>query len=118
MQFFLLLAFIIAVLFVIITFQNPGDISLIFMNREISAPTALMLAIPFAAGLISGLFLFVPLWWKKSKLARANKKRVHELEEEITKIQEQIEEVNPSTDEETPEEEDKQEDSKGPGDIF
>ncbi|UCH46161.1 MAG: LapA family protein [Nitrospiraceae bacterium] len=117
MQLFLFLAFVIAVLFVIIAFQNPGDISLIFVNREMSAPTALMLAVPFAAGLIAGLFLFVPLWWKKSKLARANKKRVMELEEEITKIQDQIEEVKPA-DEETPEEEENQENSKGPGDIF
>ena len=43
MQFFLFLAFVIAVLFVIIAFQNPGDISLIFVNREMSAPTALIL---------------------------------------------------------------------------
>ena len=77
-----------------------------------------MLAIPFAAGLIAGIFLLVPLWWKKSKLARTNKKRVQELEEEITNIQEQIEEVKPPSDEETPEEEENQEETKGPGDIF
>jgi len=82
MQFFLLLAFVIAVLLVVITFQNPEEISIKFVNWTFSEPLALALAIPFAAGLLAGLFLFIPLWWRKAKLARSQKKRIKELESE------------------------------------
>jgi uncharacterized integral membrane protein len=83
MQFFLFLAFIIAVLFVVITFQNPEDISIKFINWTFTEPLALALAIPFAAGLLTGLFLFVPVWWRKARLARTQKKHIRELESEL-----------------------------------
>jgi len=83
MQFFLFLAFVIAVLFVVITFQNPDEIPIKFINRTFSQPLALALAIPFAAGLLTGLFLFIPVWWRKAKLARSQKKRIKELESEL-----------------------------------
>lgn len=83
MQFFLFLAFVIAILFVVLTFQNPDEISIKFINWTFSEPLALALAIPFAAGLLAGLFLFIPVWWRKARLARTQKKRIRELEEEI-----------------------------------
>ena len=83
MQFFLFLAFVIAVLLVVITFQNPSEIPIKFMNWTFSEPLALALAIPFAAGLITGLFLFIPVWWRKVKQARSQKKRIKELESEL-----------------------------------
>jgi uncharacterized integral membrane protein len=83
MQFFLFLAFIIAMLFVVITFQNPHEISIKFINWTFSEPLALALAIPFAAGLLTGLFLFVPVWWRKAKLVRSQKKHIKELEAEL-----------------------------------
>jgi uncharacterized integral membrane protein len=83
MQFFLFLAFVIAVLLVVITFQNPEEISIKFVNRTFSEPLALALAIPFVAGLLTGLFLLLPAWWRKAKLARSQKKRIKELETEL-----------------------------------
>ncbi|KPK02535.1 MAG: hypothetical protein AMK71_01940 [Nitrospira bacterium SG8_35_4] len=83
MQFFLFLAFVIAVMLVVITFQNPEEISIKFINWTFSEPLALALAIPFAAGLLTGLFLLIPVWWRKSKLARSQKKRIKELETEL-----------------------------------
>lgn len=83
MQFFLFLAFVIAVLFVVITFQNPVDISIKFMNWTITEPLALVLATPFGAGLLTGLFLLIPVWWRKAKLARSQKKHIKELESEL-----------------------------------
>jgi uncharacterized integral membrane protein len=83
MQFFLFLAFLMALLFVVITFQNPTDISIKFINWTFSEPLALALAIPFAAGLLTGLFLFIPVWWRKAKLARSQKKHIKELESEL-----------------------------------
>jgi len=83
MQFFLFLAFVIAVLFVVLTFQNPADISIKFINWTISEPLALALAIPFGAGFLTGLFLLIPVWWRKAKVARTQKKRIKELETEL-----------------------------------
>lgn len=83
MQFFLFLAFLIAVLLVVITFQNPTVISIKFINWTFEEPLALVLAIPFAAGLLTGLFLFIPVWWRKAKLARLQKRRIKELESEL-----------------------------------
>ena len=83
MHFFLFLAFVIAVALVIITFQNPTEIPIKFINWTFEEPLALALAIPFAAGLLTGLFLFIPVWWRKAKLARSQKKRIKELESEM-----------------------------------
>jgi uncharacterized integral membrane protein len=94
MHFFLFLAFIIAVLFVVITFQNPTEISIEFINWTFEEPLALALAIPFAAGLLTGLFLFIPVWWRKAKLARSQKKRIKELESELEQTGTKLPESN------------------------
>jgi uncharacterized integral membrane protein len=83
MHFVLLIAFLIAVAFITVAFQNPAPVSLEFITWSLNEPLALVLAVPFAAGLLAGLFLLIPVWWRKAKLARSQKKRIKELEAEL-----------------------------------
>jgi hypothetical protein len=47
------------------------------------------MALTFAVGMLTGIFLSIPTWWRKSKQNRAQKKRIHELEKEVLNIAEQ-----------------------------
>ncbi len=95
MHLLLFFAFLIAVVFVIITFQNPVDISMKFIKWNFSGPFSVMLAVPFIAGTLVGIFLVIPTWWKKLKLARTQKKRIQELESELSTFKEQVEPEEP-----------------------
>jgi uncharacterized membrane protein YciS (DUF1049 family) len=119
MKFFLFIVLVVAVIFGVITFQNPDlDISFEFSQWIIAGPIALIIAVPFGVGLLIGMILVIPGWMKKAKLARTNKRKVGELEEELAKAQDQVEQLT-LTEEELPEEIDIEEDErKGPGDIF
>lgn len=91
MHFFLFLAFVIAVAFVTVAFQNPEPINLKFINWIYSGPLALILTIPFAAGLLTGIFLIFPSWWKRVMSTRTLKKRVKELEAELAEAEKRAE---------------------------
>jgi hypothetical protein len=71
-----------------IHFQNPDlTVSMKFVTWIFEAkPIALILAIPFAIGILTGAFIFVPPWMKKAGLARHQKKRIHELESELGEL--------------------------------
>lgn len=84
MKFFLVFVLSVAVIWGIITFQNDAEISVKLMKWNFTGHIAIVLAVSFAVGLLSGISLLVPPWWKKAKAARTFKKRVHELEEEKT----------------------------------
>ena len=90
MRFFLFLALIIAIVIIIFTFQNHTDITLIFFNQEVSGPLPIILAIPFFVGTIAGLALIVPVWLKKARTVKAQKKQIHELEDKLLNISEQL----------------------------
>jgi uncharacterized integral membrane protein len=92
MQFFLLLAFLFTLVFVIIALQNTTLVNLKFINWTFSGSLPFVLALVFAAGILSGIFLFIPTWWRKAKTAREQKKRIQELEREILTTVEQIDE--------------------------
>lgn len=97
MQLFLLLLLIILVVLGVLTVQNPGTaVSMTFFKWTIEGPLAFVLAVPFATGLLIGIVLFVPMWWKKAKLVRQHKKHVHELEHELAGAREQLEQLQPS----------------------
>ena len=82
MKFFLIFVLSIAVILGIITFQNDTEISVKFIKWSFSGHITIVLAVSFAVGLLGGISLLVPPWWKKAKTARTYKKRIHELEEE------------------------------------
>ena len=91
MHFFLFLAFVIAVAFVSIAFQNPDHITLTFIKWDYSGPLAAVLAVPFAAGLLAGICVIFPSWWKRVMLSRSLRKRVKELETELAEAEKNIE---------------------------
>ncbi len=97
MRFFLFLALIIAIVIIIFTFQNHTDITLIFFNQEVSGPLPLILAIPFLVGTIAGLALIVPVWLRKTRSVKAQKKQIHELEDKLLNISEQAKTEEPET---------------------
>ncbi len=97
MKFFLFLALIIAIVIIIFTFQNHTDITLVFFNQEVSGPLPLILAIPFLVGTIAGLALIVPVWLKKARAVKAQKKQILELEEKLLNISEQLKAEEPET---------------------
>ena len=79
MQLFLFITVVIMIVFGSIHFQNPDlTVSMKFVTWIFEAkPIALILAIPFAIGILFGAFIFVPPWMKKAGLARHQKKRIH-----------------------------------------
>ncbi len=95
MHFFLFLAFVIAVAFVSIAFQNQDPIQLTFIKWDYSGPLAAVLAVPFAAGLLTGICIVFPSWWKRVMLARSFRKRVKELETELAEAEKSVEVIDP-----------------------
>lgn len=88
MQLLLFIVVVILVVFGVITFQNPDvNVTMKFIKWTFeSKPLALVLAVPFAVGILAGSFIFVPPWLKKASLARHQKKRIHELESELAEL--------------------------------
>jgi len=113
------MAFIVAVVLGAIAFQNPDiEISLTFIKWTITEPIMIIIAVPFGVGLLIGIALVVPVWIKKAKQARMHKRKASELEEELTKAQDQVEQLS-LAEEELPEEIDiDEEERRGPGDIY
>jgi uncharacterized integral membrane protein len=90
MKFFLLLALIVAVGIIFFTVQNTEVITLSFFQWELSGPVPLILSVPFGVGVVAGMSLFVPIWWKGTKSSKTLKRRIHELEGELTKAAEKL----------------------------
>jgi len=86
MRFFLFIALLIAIMIIIFTTQNSQEITLDFVRWEFTGPLPLILALPFIAGAIGGIVMMIPLWWKKTKMFRAQKKKVQELEEKLARF--------------------------------
>jgi len=85
MQLFLFIAVVILAVFGTITFQNQDlTVTMKFITWTFEEkPIALILAVPFAIGILAGTFICIPPWLKKASLARHQKKRIHELESEL-----------------------------------
>jgi uncharacterized membrane protein YciS (DUF1049 family) len=96
MQFFLFIAVLILTAFGLIAFQNSDvNVTMKFIKWTFeNKPLVLLLAVPFAVGILTGSFIFVPPWLKKANLARTRNKRIHELESELAVFEER-----PGTDE-------------------
>lgn len=88
MQFFFFLALIIALGLMTFAVQNKEIMDLTFISWEFKGPEALVLTLAFAAGMLVGIFLLTPAWWRKAKAGRVQKKRIRELEQEILDVTE------------------------------
>ncbi len=95
MRFFLLLALLISVGIIIFTTQNQTDITLTFFGNVLTYPLPVMLGLPFFIGAIAGMGLIIPIWLKKGKTVKQQKKRIHELETEIVSLAEQTKKEEP-----------------------
>lgn len=98
MRFFLFLALLIAVAIIVFTAQNQTDITLTFFSWQLTYQLPVMLALPFFIGTIAGIALVVPAWMKRSKAAKAHKKRIHELEAELASLSEECKEEETALD--------------------
>lgn len=85
MKVFLLIVLIVAVAFGIVAFQNNTEVSVQFVKWTFTGHIAVVLAVPFAVGLVAGTSLLLPSLWRKASQARYLKKRLQELEEETPK---------------------------------
>jgi uncharacterized integral membrane protein len=88
MQFFLLLALILALVLMVFSLQNPDVIPLKFVQWEYQGSLTVILVISFAAGMLAGIFSLIPPWWRKAKTGRSQKKRIQELERELLDVTE------------------------------
>ncbi|NOZ26122.1 MAG: LapA family protein [Nitrospirae bacterium] len=80
MQFFVFLAIVIAIVLVVFAVQNATAVTLTFLAWEFSGSLAVILALTFALGVLTGILLSAPAWLKKTKEARQHRKRIQELE--------------------------------------
>ena len=99
MKFFLFIVVIIGAAFGVIAFQNNTEVSLTFIKWDFTDHIAIVLASPFAAGLLAGIALLLPTVWKKSSQARHSKKQMQELEERLKSTEEDPESGNEERDE-------------------
>jgi uncharacterized integral membrane protein len=105
MHFFTVLVLVIAIAFVFITVQNPEPIEMTLATWHFSGPLAVILASFFGVGILAGIFLMIPTWWKRVKQSRTRNKRIHELEEEISGASQQVEQEGTVEAEKAPEKE-------------
>lgn len=89
MQFFLFLALILALALVLFAVQNSTVITLTFIKWTFAGSLAFILALTFAGGMFTGIFLSIPTWWRKARENRAQRRRIQELEREVLNAVEQ-----------------------------
>lgn len=99
MKVFLFIVLIVAVAFGIVAFQNNSEVAVKFVQWTFTGHIAVVLAVPFAVGLVAGISLLLPSLWRKASQARSFRKRVQELEEELPKQTEAAPEEPPAGEE-------------------
>lgn len=97
MQFILFIAVVILLVFGLLAVQNPTTVvTFKFIKWTLSDSLTITLAASFGAGIVTGILLFGPAWWKKTKQTRADKKRIQELEGELLNAVERTSVVEPA----------------------
>jgi uncharacterized integral membrane protein len=89
MQVFLFIALILAFALVLFAVQNSTVITLAFVTWKFEGSLAFILALVFAVGMLTGIFLAVPTLWRKARENRSHRKRIKELERERLSFTEQ-----------------------------
>ncbi len=85
MQFFIVLALLIAIAIVVFALQNSSIITISFLAFHYNGSLALTLIIVFTLGLLAGILISIPSLLKKSSQLREHKRRVRQLEETMIK---------------------------------
>ncbi len=84
MQFLVFIAIVIAMALVVFAVQNATAVTLTFLSWEFTGSLAVILALTFALGVLTGVFLSAPAWLRKAREARTHRRRVQELEREVS----------------------------------
>ena len=85
MPFFIVLALLIAIVIVLFASQNSAIVTVSFLSFHYNGSLALILAVVFTLGLFAGILISIPPLLRKTSDARAQKKKVKQLEESIAK---------------------------------
>ncbi len=85
MQFFIVLALLIAIAIVIFALQNSAIVTVSFLSFHYNGSLALILVVVFTLGLLAGLLISIPSLLRKSADIREQKRRVKQLQESISR---------------------------------
>ena len=81
MHFFILLAVMISIVIVLFAVQNAGLTTITFLTFHFEGSLAFILVVVFALGVLSGMLVTIPSFWKMSAALRGHKRRLKELED-------------------------------------
>ena len=81
MQIFLFLALLIAFTLVIFAVQNSALVTVTFLAFHFEGTLALILVVVFASGVLTGILMAVPSFWRKSSALREQRRKIKKLEE-------------------------------------
>ena len=81
MQIFLFLALLISVVIVLFAVQNAALTTVTFLSFHFEGSLAFILVVVFALGVVSGMLMTVPSFWRKSSALRDQRRKVKQLEE-------------------------------------
>lgn len=85
MQFFLVLALLIAIAIVLFAVQNSAIVTISFLSLNYNGSLALILVVVFTLGLLTGILISIPSLLRKGSDLREQKRRVKQLEQSIDK---------------------------------
>jgi len=86
MQFFIVLALLIAIAFVLFALQNAAIVTVSFLSFHYNGSLALILVIVFTLGVFAGILISIPSLLRKSSDLREKKRRIKQLEESAARI--------------------------------
>lgn len=84
MQFFIVLALLIAIAIVLFALQNSAVVTVSFLLLHFNGSLALILVLVFTSGLLVGILISIPSLLRKNTDLREQKRRVKQLEQSIT----------------------------------
>ena len=79
----LILALILAIIVTIFAVQNNTQININFLVWEVDGSLALILMITFALGILIGLLVSAPAWFRRVRQSVELKKSIHALEKDL-----------------------------------
>lgn len=83
MYLFLFLALLITLGLVLFAVQNATLIAISFLSFRFEGSLAFILVFVFALGILSGMLMTIPSFWRKSTVVREQKKKLKQLEERL-----------------------------------
>ena len=81
MQIFLFFALLIAFALVLFAVQNSAIVPVHFLAFHFEGTLAFILVVVFASGVLTGILMAVPSFWRKSSALREQRRKIKQLEE-------------------------------------